>query len=324
MFEKARLKLTLNYLAIIMTISLAFSMAVYTGVNRELERIENFQRQRIIKILGGLPVPFEIAAPDSEAITMARVRIITVLGFINLSILFLSGVAGYYLAGQTLDPIKRSMDEQKEFVSSASHELRTPLTILKSEIEVALRDKKLTTKDSKDLIRSNLEEVNRMQKLTDYLLKLHKFEELDKISYSKVDLKIIADEATEKIKKLAEVKKIKIIKNLKNTSVLGNKEALMEVALILLDNAIKYTPEGKNIYVETVNKILTIRDEGIGISRDDLGHIFERFYRVDKSRKKDGYGLGLSIARTIIDLHKGTITVESKLQKGSTFKVIFS
>jgi hypothetical protein len=127
MFKKARIKLTVWYLAIIMVISLSFSGVIYTGVNNELNRIENFQRTRIQGIIRGFPVPVEISSsPDTDAINEARARIILTLTFINLCILILSGLGGYILAGQTLDPIKKMVDEQKEFVSNASHELRTP------------------------------------------------------------------------------------------------------------------------------------------------------------------------------------------------------
>ena len=126
MFKEARIKLTVWYLAIIMAISLSFSGVIYFGINNELNRIENFQKVRIQGIVRGFPEPPNISishSQDSDAINDARARILFTLGFINLSILIISGLGGYFLAGRTLDPIKEMMDKQKEFVSDAS---RTP------------------------------------------------------------------------------------------------------------------------------------------------------------------------------------------------------
>jgi len=122
MFHEARIKLTVWYLAIIMAISVSFSGVIYVGVNNELIRIETFQRNRIQRIEQGFPNPVDIPPrPDQDAIEESRIRIILTLAAINLAILILSGVGGYFLAGQTLDPIAEMVDEQKEFVSDASH-----------------------------------------------------------------------------------------------------------------------------------------------------------------------------------------------------------
>jgi two-component system, OmpR family, sensor histidine kinase CiaH len=329
MFKEARVKLTVWYLAIIMAISLSFSGAIYIGINNELVRLENFQRTRIQVIIRGFPVPVDVPlGPDNDAINEARFRIISVLGFINLSILILSGLGGYFLAGQTLDPIAEMVDEQKEFVSNASHELRTPLTSLMTEIEVALRDKQITLSEAKSLLASNLEEVKKMNNLSNLLLKLNKVgDEKTQIKFKQVDLKEVALGAISKVTPLVSTSKIKIIKKLKSTTIRGNEESLTELAIILLDNAIKYSEKGKSVEIKTFNSSLEITDHGIGISNADLPHIFDRFYRADSSRSKEqsnGYGLGLSIAKSIVDLHGAQIKIKSKIGKGSTFTVIFS
>lgn len=319
MFREARIKLTAWYLGIIMLISLSFSVVIYAGINRELIRIDTMQRQReqrttainVFLRTNGLPVPSEPPTIESETVEAIRLRIIATLGVINASILILAGAGGYFLAGLTLDPIRKNMEEQKEFVGNASHELRTPLTSLTSEIEVALRDKTLSKEAARNLLKSNLEDVKRMSKLSNYLLALNRFEnKSDEIPMKKVDLAEVVKKATEKMN---------VTTNLKKTIVNGNEDSLIELVTILTDNAIKYG-KGKKVIVRTKSGgILEVEDNGVGIAKVDLPHIFERFYRSDKSRETDGYGLGLAIAKSIIDTHNGTIKVESKLGKGTKF-----
>lgn len=295
MFKEARIKLTAYYLIIIMAISLVFSVVIYKESTFELDRIERFQKYR------------------SPILNEIRDRIITRLFYFNLLILGFSGTAGYYLAGKTLDPIQKNMEEQKDFVSSASHELRTPLTALTTELEIAIRDPEVK---NKEILKSNLEEVNKMKRLTDYLLRLNKMENgLTDLEFKKVDLA----EVSRKV-----IGKNKIQTDLDQTIINGNEDSIFELVSILLDNAKKYSKNIKDIKVATKNKTLIVGDKGVGIPESDLPHIFERFYRGDKAHSEDGYGLGLSIAKQIADLHGAKIKVESKVGIGSTFKVIFS
>jgi len=334
MFKKARIKLAGWYLLIIMAISLSFSVAIYTSVDKELTRIDNLQRVRQERVdtissfltQNGLPVPPEVQSLDSETVEQARIRIISILGVINLSILVISGLGGYLLAGLTLDPISKMMEDQKEFVGNASHELRTPLTSLKTEIEVALRDRKISVNDAKKLLKSNLEDVNHMQRLSNYLLELNKYENADlKLETTNVDLSQAIAEAIEKVRPLAIGRRIKINTSLPKVEVKGNESALVELATILIDNAIKYSDKSKRIVVKTKKGgIFEVEDFGVGISEAEIPHIFDRFYRVEASRSKekvDGYGLGLSIAKSIVDKMNGKIKVASEAGRGSTFLV---
>lgn len=325
MFKEARIKLTAWYLIIIMAISLSFSLVIYLGVNRELSRLENLQtsrQQRVDRLSmflkdSGLPLPQEpLPQFDSEGLEQARIRIISILGIINLSILVFAGAGGYFLAGQTLDPIAKMVNDQKDFVSNASHELRTPLTSLKTEIEVTLRDKKVSLSKISSLLKSNLEDVNRMQKLSNYLLELNRFQsDKENIKFDNVNLASVAIKAIGK----------KIVKkSLTKTIVNGNEASLVELVTILIDNAFKYSGRVPKIEVRVGKKMLEIKDNGQGISKTDLPHIFDRFYRGDKSRQQDGYGLGLSIAKQIVEMHNAKILVNSTIGKGTSFKVIFS
>lgn len=326
MFQSARLKLTAWYLLIIMLISIAFSVAIYQVLVTEFARVERVQRLRRT-----LRIPSESRRPviDPEVLKESENRLRATLILINLAILGVAGVAGYFLAGRTLRPIRDMVDEQSRFITDASHELRTPLTSLKSEIEVNLRDKNLKLEDAKKLLQSNLEEVNNLQYLSDNLIKLTQYQKTaDRHVFEKVSLKEVLNEAQKKIANLARIKNIIIKDNTRNFILKADKQSLIEVFVIVLDNAIKYSPKGRQVALSS-KKVdrsveISVSDQGIGISREDLPHLFDRFYRVDKSRTKvdvSGYGLGLSIAKQIIEKHGGLIQVKSEIDKGSIFSI---
>ena len=308
MFHKARIKLTLYYLAVIMIVSLFFSGIIYRSLTFELNRIENLQRIR-------RPNPVFII--DPEIVRETKSRIFFSLVSINVAIFGISGVLGYFLAGKTLDPISKMVEEQKEFIGNASHELRTPLSSLKTQIEVSLRDKSLKISDAKEILKSALEDVNKMTKLANYLLELNKYQNNKNISnFKKVDLAEIVKNVVGKNKK------VKL--SLEKAVIKADRDSVSEMISILIDNALKYS-NNKLVEIKVKKKgILIVEDKGIGISSEDLPHIFDRFYRSDKARSKDGYGLGLSIAKQIANNHKAKINVDSKIGVGTTFKVFFS
>jgi two-component system, OmpR family, sensor histidine kinase CiaH len=333
MFKKARLKLTAWYLVIIMTISMLFSTVIYARVNSDLIRFERMQvrfqtdlREGRIREIPEPGQPHFTTRLDPVEIHEARTALLIILGIINLTILVISGAAGYFLAGITLKPIKQMMDEQKRFVSDSSHELRTPLTSLRSEIEVALRNKKLNTNEAKKVLESNLEEVLRLQKLSDNLLELAQNGKLiNKNSMKEISIETILKSAIKNVQPFAKTKQIRIVNNAKNAKVNGIEDRLIEVFVILLDNAVKYSNKSAAIEILSKQKDgkveISVIDYGIGISKKDLPHIFERFYRGDKSRNESGYGLGLSIAKKIVESHFGSITVKSEENKKTEFTV---
>jgi len=341
-FHSARIKLTLWYLAIIMMVSGFFSVIVYRGFTKELGRGFRIQagvpggrifiqnRGGFSRILPFVIYPEEIPPDEvAEIINLAKRRFALQLFIINGVILVLAGSAGYFLAGKTLQPIEEMVEEQKRFVADASHELRTPLTSMKTEAEVALRDKKLNLKEAKELLKSNLTEVDKMKNFSDYLLTLSRYEGgAHDLAMEDVDLVEVARQAIKRNASLAREKKIKIESRLNEVVVKGNPQSLVELISILVNNAVKYSPEGRQIRVSVRgNKkqaSIEVADEGIGIDKKDIPHLFDRFFRADTSRSKaraDGYGLGLSIAKSIAELHKGSIGVSSKVGKGSTFTV---
>jgi len=308
-----------------------FSVVIYDGINRELGRVEHFEKVRQERFDNGiqLPSPSRDFRFNPQTIAQSRDRLLLTLGLINLGILVFSGAAGYFLAGITLRPIKEMIDDQNRFVTDASHELRTPLTTLRTEIEVGLRDKNLTVPQSKKLLESNLEEVIALQALSDNLINLTTYHKSNgSVAFTKLSLAEVMEKALKKITSAAKQKNIQIEKNVKDFTVMGDKQSLTDLFVILLDNAIKYSPEKSKIAIKTTKTdhsvLIKIKDEGIGIDKKDIAHIFDRFYRADKARSKtdsSGYGLGLSIAKNIVDAHGGTISVESNANKGTTFTV---
>lgn len=281
--------------------------------------IRAMERQRMVfrfEAPGDRPPLF-----DPEIIQEARTRLLLTFGILNLGICLLAGGAGYFLAGKTLRPIQEMVDEQKRFITDASHELRTPLTSLRTEIEVAMRDKKLTANSARKLLESNLEEVVHLQLLSDSLLSLATTQTVAKNAYTTFTVTDLIEVSLKKVSGMAKKKKIEIKKQLTNAFILGDKQALGEVIVIMLDNAIKYSQKSSSVTIKAIKKNNSVQihviDQGIGIAKHERLSIFDRFYRADKARaggETSGYGLGLSIAKKIVEEHQGTISVSGNTE----------
>jgi len=322
MFKAAYLKLTLFYVLIVMIISVSFSAAIYSISTNEIGR--NLAPQSII---------FRNLITDdfndlrSRQIEESNRHLRINLIYYNLIIFIISLFGSYFSARRTLKPIEEAMVSQNRFTADASHELRTPLAAMKAEIEVALRDKKINISESKKLLKSNLEEIEKLEKLSSALLKITRIQE-EKKSFENISLDEVIIEAFEKVEKLAAKKDIEFDNKLIHSKILGDHQSLVELFVILMDNAIKYSSVKSKINIlmkkERHNIIVKVKDRGVGIRASDIPFIFNRFYRADSSRSKDkisGYGLGLAIAKQIVDLHNGKISCESKPGKGSEFTV---
>jgi two-component system sensor histidine kinase CiaH len=329
MFQNTVARLTFWYVLIVMGLSLAFSISLYrvstTELNADQHRLENLLQQRfLIQIQPGF---VEFNKIRLEQIEAAKHHIELNLIYFNVIILAAAGGASYLLARRTLKPIEDAMEAQARFTADASHELRTPLTAMKSEIEVALRDKNLTLNESKELHKSTLEEVARLESLSNGLLRLAKQE---KPALYLCQLKDIIETAVSRAQTTATKRSIHLRTDITDGQLLADRWALEELVSVLLDNAIKYSPEGSTVLITSSltqhrhMAHISIKDQGPGIKSVDLPHIFDRFYRADSSRTSTtipGYGLGLSIAKKIVELHGGSIDVQTTLGAGSTFTV---
>jgi len=332
MFNIAKLKLTGWYLLIIMLVSVALSIFIYKVQIREIERLEFAimvrQERQFQQVPENLPTPPFVF--DPSVLEDTRQRIVWFLIIVNGGIFVLAGGLGFFLAGRTLKPIQEMLNEQNRFISDASHELKTPLTSLKSAFEVYLRNKKPTLRKAKTLVEESLVETNKLQELAESLLLLAQYKKMNgKSVYKEIEVSDAVSDSIKRIKAKAEDFNITIKFSGNSFKIIGDKDRLTDLVVILLDNAIKYSKEGKVVKVTTEsqdrNGKIIVKDNGIGISRKEIPFIFDRFYRADISRSKtvDGYGLGLAIAKEIISQHNGKIDVESKKGIGTTFTLSF-
>lgn len=330
MFRAALSKLTLLYLLIIMAISFFFSLSIYR--TSTLEITNNLGRQQnVFERLGrGGPMMQspDFLAEQERLAADSRQNIIINLLYTNAIILIIGGGLSYFLAGITLKPIEESHEAQSRFTSDASHELRSPLAAMKTEIEVALRNPKLTREEAVALLGSNLEEVERLSALSDGLLALTR-DNGESIEKTNFDLSETINASIALVGKKVKERRAKIELDLDpKIKVHADPNTIQELLVILLDNALIYSSSNITIDVGTSSKdrfaTIKVTDNGIGIAKDDLEKIFDRFYRVDQSRTKNeipGYGLGLALAKKITETNGGSIRAESKLGAGSTFTV---
>ena len=234
-------------------------------------------------------------------------------------------IASYILSKRTLKPIVESWKKQTQFVQDASHELRTPLTIIKAKQEALLEKPETKIIDNVEDISITLQETQRLTKLIKELMELAK-NDSDKIVLNKESFNL-DDELSALInlyKDVAESQEKQMKLDLQfNDNVNADLNKIKELMVILLDNSLKYTEEKDTIEVKTYKKdskcVIEVIDTGIGISKEAIDHIFERFYREEKSRtrQKGGMGLGLSIAYNIVMLHKGSIKYDKNIEKGT-------
>jgi two-component system sensor histidine kinase CiaH len=239
-------------------------------------------------------------------------------------------VAGFFLAGRSLVPIRRSWEKQQQFVADASHELRTPTAVIQARTELLFRHPDRTIEQESQSIANILKESKRMGKLVDDLLTLARSDSNQlQLQLDPLSLERIMDEMIGQFQFLADTKEINIQTNIQRPQpFFGDEERIRQLLVILLDNALKFTPAGGTITVtcrkQTHTVQLSVKDSGCGISGEDLPFIFERFYRGDKARTRTegGTGLGLSIAKWIVEAHGGEIRVQSELAVGTEVIVL--
>ncbi|WP_368488733.1 sensor histidine kinase [Clostridium sp. BJN0013] len=274
----------------------------------------------------GFIIVFQDKSFDSKV--LRQLIIISVL--VCIASLILVFIISLFLANTSLRPIISAWEKQQSFVADASHELRTPLAVITTNLDIVLDNEDETVKTQSKWLGNIKLETTRMTKLIEELLFLARSDSHNTaLSSSTFNLSNAVTESIIPFEALYIKHKIAIVYNIQQEVIFsGNEGRIKQLVAILMDNAIKHTQEKGSIEVKmyTVkNKIeLTVSDTGEGIPGEHLDKIFERFYKIDKSRsnRNGNFGLGLSIAKSIVNEHRGNITVSSTLGKGSTFKVI--
>ncbi|TDX52391.1 sensor histidine kinase [Orenia marismortui] len=227
-----------------------------------------------------------------------------------------------------LDRLEEAFSREKRFTSDASHELRTPIAIIRAHAEENLKEGR-SVEECQHALKIIQKQTDYMSHLVGQLLLLAR-SDTKQLSIEKENLNLteLIEIVVEEMQELALRKNIDIAMDIEDDlAIYGDQSMLTQLLINFLDNAIKYTPSGGNVYIRAKaqnNQIeIEIKDTGIGISKEDQAYIFDRFYRVDKSRSRasGGSGLGLSICQWIIKLHKGNIEIESEVNQGSTFTI---
>lgn len=321
-------RLALSYLAVIMTLSLAFSVIIYAITSAQLNR--------------PLP-PGEHAQQPPEIIERQfshrlEQRNSETRGSVIISLVVLNGVmllVGYWLslllARRTLEPIERSIEQQAQFVSDASHELRTPLAALLLVNEIALRKSTLTEKKARQVLGQNVAEIKKLTELSNSLLDLAKSEGVV-TDPELVNPATLIEEMVTRFTPAAQAKRVKLVYD--NQSPTGDvplqANAVRQILAIFMDNAIKYAPP-KNGEVALQARLkkntleFIVKDNGPGIAPGDQKHIFEQFYRADAARTRtgvSGHGLGLAIAKSLADRCGYTIRIKSQPPNGAEFTLV--
>ena len=252
-----------------------------------------------------------------------------------ISVLMLTGamavifLISLWLSGLAVKPVKRAWEQQKQFVADASHELKTPLTVILANNNIMMSHKDSTVADERQWLESTEEEANHMKKLIDNMLFLAKSDAGEtKVQLSTVDFSEMAEACALNFEPVAFEKEIMIDTDIESGITLeGDATQLNQLVHILVDNAVKYADSGTTVTIRLQKHgdrvEFSVNNKGTPISKEDNEHIFDRFYRAEKSRTTKGYGLGLSIARRITEGMNGKILVESNKENGTTFTVRF-
>ena len=312
-FQKAKIKLTAFYVAVMFCI-----LVIFTGIL--MSTIESRLRASLdgkILITQEQEDPLRNASDDIEAV------IYTIDGLLLLVIAFSS----YFLAGRTLKPIKDTLDTQEKFSADASHDLRTPLAIIITESEVLLQGKEVGVSEYKKVIESNIEEAKKMNILVGDLLVIARGEG-SILEKEKVDISVLLSSIINKMKQQIDNKNLLLVQNIEKNILLSiNAKDIERIIKNILQNAINYTKAGTiqvTLKQKNTRVVLEITDTGVGISKKDLPFVFDRFFKAEHSRNDEsGSGLGLPIAKTLLERHEGTIDITSEIGVGTKATIVF-
>jgi signal transduction histidine kinase len=305
----------------------AFQTALAKGSDLRTITLDDGRRARLLTYRltrsdgpAALQLVRELSDQD-QVLNQLFVGLIT-LGTFSMALV---GATSWWLAGRALRPAQEAWERQQRFIASASHELRAPLTLIRASAEVALRDLPPDEVDRRELLRDVLAESDHMRRLVDDLLTLTRLDS-GQLTLTKetVDLTALLASIQRQAARLGKQRGVAVELADVGGLVQADTERLQQVLLIALDNALRYTPAGGRITLAATPMERTVQirvaDTGCGIAPEHLPHIFERFYRADPARGRENgnAGLGLSIAKGLVEAMRGRITVESTVGVGTT------
>lgn len=330
-------RLTLSYLAVIMTLSLIFTGIIYllstASLNRPLLPSEEENSSVSVEAPEFGEHSFENTFRkrlERRDNTTRMTIIYSLVGF-NLGIFVIGIFVSRNLAKLTLAPIERAMMKQTQFIFDASHELKTPLTAMLVRNEVALRKKSLPEEKAREVIEKNIEEILKMKELTASMLDVAR-ENGEPEKSTEISVPEFLADLKEKLAPIARERGVKIETEMnlgKNLRASAAKNTLEQILTIFADNAMKYSGE-KIIYLRAgrrgKNVAFSVKDNGAGVKKEDQKRIFERFYQVDAARTrtedKTSHGLGLAIAKNLAERQGYKIVLRSGEGRGAEFEVV--
>lgn len=314
-FRVATLRLTAYYTAGITIVLILFSFLVYGLFTNSIRQTADHDES------------LEQFHEESRYDELTE-NLLTILVVSDIVLFFLSILVSYYISRKTLAPIEDAYHKQERFVSDAAHELRTPLAVMKAGAEVML-SKERSPSEYQKFAQESLGETERLIRLSNDLLLLAKQDSQAAVICKEISLSAILQNTVDSIASYAVARQVHIESSIESgVSIVGDQDSIIRLAYNLIKNAIDYNVADGSVTVSLIHRdkkaVLIIQDTGIGISAQDLPHIFDRFYRADSSRSsRDSSGLGLSIAKEIVDVHAGSIHIESVAGKGTKVMVAF-
>ncbi len=328
-FKSTHFSLSMLYFLILLAIVGIFNIVIFYSINTNTMEISapltetNFSKDKNSSY-GTDEIREKIIAARNRRASEQITEAILILDF---SILLAGGIGSFWLARRALEPLEKAHKLQSEFVSNASHEIQTPLAAIQLETEIILKDKTASKDELRGILESNLEEAKSLTAMVKMLLSLSKIDE--RIPLSAVNLNEIVKA---RVSKFSDAEKRIIFEGGKDFIVQNNETAIDEMAMILIDNAIKYNvskePIEVKIFRQNRQAVLSVSNLSNEIPQDELNKFFDRFYRCDKVRScnnhTEGYGLGLAIAKKIANETNSVILAKNeRVAKTKKFKTTF-
>ncbi len=309
-------------MAILMVVALLLSGVIYAIFSNEVAgRLTNFSSRLVEN--PDLRTRQQIRLYQTEEAKEAEQSIVSFLVILNISILIMGGFVSYGLASSTISSVEAAHKAQARFTSDASHELRTPLAAIKSEIEAVLYSTKHSKKELEDTLGSVHEEIDKMSDLTAMLLDLSRVNTLV-FDTSPVEVNHAVQTVVDRLNQPDRI----VYTPSNPIYIKGNELALETVFNILIENALKYSPAKSPVKITVKQSggrvYVSVTNTGSGIAKADIPHIFESFYRGNTINIKQtkGHGMGLPLAKEIVEHHGGRIDVKSTTGKKTIFTVV--